>query len=311
MSLLSSKVPWSISLSRDVTNRPKKITIEGNNYALFRSSKGVHLIDDTCPHRGASLSMGKQKGDCVQCPYHGWEYDGCGSLVKVPTTDNLPVKADVNSYNVVESGGFVWLANEEHDIPTKHCAELFGNEYNRVYGSKTLDGNMFDWIMNGVDVSHINYVHDFADENDGRVTEMVVNTDDDYVDCYAVVRPKASSVVTSHMQPEEGSSRIHSRFFVPNTTIIKIKLREPLEFTTFTSLLPVTETKTKMTWCFAYPKNAMFNLPFFEKRFHDKMYAAVAQDERIVSSLYPLGVRYDVNVKTDEYQTQVLKKLGF
>ena len=35
MSMFSSRVPWSISLSRDVTNRPKKITIEGNNYALF------------------------------------------------------------------------------------------------------------------------------------------------------------------------------------------------------------------------------------------------------------------------------------
>ena len=66
-----------------------------------------------------------------------------------------------------------------------------------------------------------------------------------------------------------------------------------------------------MTWCFVYPKNALFNLPFFEKRFHDKMYDTVAQDERIVSSLYPFDVHYDVNVKADEYQRQVLKKLGF
>ena len=41
------------------------------------------------------------------------------------------------------------------------------------------------------------------------------------------------------------------------------------------------------------------------------MYDTVAQDERIVSSLYPFDVHYDVNVKADEYQRQVLKKLGF
>tara|TARA_Y100000389_G_C17382722_1_gene475271 strand:- start:110 stop:1039 length:930 start_codon:yes stop_codon:yes gene_type:complete len=309
--MFSSRVPWSISLSGDVTNSPKKITIEGKKYALFRNSGGVHLIDDACPHRGASISLGKKVGECVQCPYHGWEYDGDGVLRHVPSTDNIPKNADVKSYNVLESGGFVWIANDDRDIPTKHCDELFDDNYNRVYGSKTLRGNFFDWVMNGVDVSHINYVHDFADEKNGKVTDMAVTSHEDYVDCHAVVRSKASSAITTQIQPKRGCSRIHSRFSDPNTTIIKIKLRDPLKFVTFTSLLPVTDDTTKMTWCFAYPKNAVFNIPLFRKRFHDEMYRTVEQDERIVSTLHTLHTPYDVNVRCDEYQTQVLKKLGF
>lgn len=309
--MFSSRVPWSVSPSGDVTDRPKRVTIEGKRYALFRSGRGVHLVDDACPHRGASLSLGKRAGDCLQCPYHGWEYDGDGRLAKVPTTKNVPKNADVNAYNVVESGGFVWLARDEHDIPTSHCEELFAEDYNRVYGSKTLRGNIFDWIMNGVDVSHINYVHDFADENDGRITDMAVTSEADHVDCVATVRPKASDVLTAGVQPrhDEGSA-IRVRFCSPNTTIVRIKLREPLEFVTFTSLLPVSDDETEMTWCFAYPKNALFNLPLFRRRFHDRMYETVAQDERVVSSLHHLDIPYDVSVKSDAFQNLVMKKLG-
>ena len=39
--------------------------------ALFRNSKGeICCVVDQCTHRGAALSIGKVKGDCIQCPFH-------------------------------------------------------------------------------------------------------------------------------------------------------------------------------------------------------------------------------------------------
>ncbi|MBK9207343.1 MAG: Rieske (2Fe-2S) protein [Anaerolineales bacterium] len=33
------------------------------------------MMSDLCPHRGVALSAGKLVDDCIQCPFHGFEYD--------------------------------------------------------------------------------------------------------------------------------------------------------------------------------------------------------------------------------------------
>ena len=45
-------------------------------------------MSDLCIHRGGALSDGEIKGDCIMCPYHGWEYNAEGACVKIPA--NLP-----------------------------------------------------------------------------------------------------------------------------------------------------------------------------------------------------------------------------
>ena len=227
----------------------------------------------------------------------------------------------MSGYDVVESGGFIWLTEDDMPLPTTLCDELFDRQWTRVYGSKVLEGNVVDWIMNGVDVSHINYVHDFANEDNGKVDDVMIEShyagcevdadveciDMNYVDCYANVKPKASSNFTEHMQPDNGSE-IHSRFIAPNTTAIRIKLKEPYEFITFTTLLPVDKNHTKMSWCLLYPKNFVLDLPFVFKRFYNEMYRTVAQDEEIIKGLTP--VEYNVNVPCDMYQIEALKMIG-
>lgn len=307
------KAPWGIGLSKNLKkNKPKPITIEGKKYTLFRTSNGkASLIDSVCPHRGADLSKGKIINDCIQCPYHGWKFDSDGTLKSVPSIGNsIPKKGDVESFNIVEDGGFIWLVDSVDDpLPTQYCDELSDDKWTKVYGSKILNGNIIDWIMNGVDISHINYVHDFANEDNGMVDNVVIETHETYVDCFANVKPKASSSLTEHMQPNNGSE-IHSRFIAPNTTSIRIKLKEPYEFITYTTLLPVDDTHTKMSWCLLYPKSFVMNLPFVFNRFYNEMYRTVAQDEEIIKNITPLTLPYTLNVKCDMYQIEAMKKIG-
>ena len=50
--------------------------------ALFRNSKSeICCVVDQCTHRGAALSIGKDKGDCIQCPFHGLEFDKNGKIL--------------------------------------------------------------------------------------------------------------------------------------------------------------------------------------------------------------------------------------
>ena len=61
-------------------------TIMKEPIVLYRKSDGkVVALEDRCPHRFAPLHMGKiVNGDCVQCPYHGLEFDASGACVLNP-----------------------------------------------------------------------------------------------------------------------------------------------------------------------------------------------------------------------------------
>ena len=72
---------YPVALSEELKDEPIRARILGQNFVAFRDSTGqAHTLSDTCPHRGGSLSAGIIRDDCIQCPYHGWRYDGAGLL---------------------------------------------------------------------------------------------------------------------------------------------------------------------------------------------------------------------------------------
>jgi len=60
----------------------KRLNLE---LAFFRGEKGeLGCVSDQCPHRGAALSAGAVKGDCIRCPFHGLEFDHNGACRFIP-----------------------------------------------------------------------------------------------------------------------------------------------------------------------------------------------------------------------------------
>lgn len=61
----------------------------GKNFAIFRGNASMEafIVDAYCPHLGANLAAGggRVAGDCIQCPFHGWTFDGhTGRCLHVP-----------------------------------------------------------------------------------------------------------------------------------------------------------------------------------------------------------------------------------
>jgi 3-phenylpropionate/trans-cinnamate dioxygenase ferredoxin subunit len=57
-----------------------RFTTAGKDVAVFNVDGAICAIDDTCPHAGGSLGMGKLDGRVVTCPVHGMKFDvttGC------------------------------------------------------------------------------------------------------------------------------------------------------------------------------------------------------------------------------------------
>jgi len=95
------------------SERPLKVMMLGHHFALWRDGKGrIHCISDTCSHRGGALADGRIRGDCVECPYHGWTFNGDGACVRLPSLGpnaKIPERTRVDAYPVEEKYGLVWV----------------------------------------------------------------------------------------------------------------------------------------------------------------------------------------------------------
>lgn len=317
----NSKYPWAIGNVKELsTLQNKQFNVNKSQLAIFKTNKNVIVgIDDVCPHRGASLSGGIVKHNCLVCPYHGWEYNEDGKLVCIPSDfmSNVSLKnADVKKYHIHEKYGMLWLLDKPshfNNIPV--CEELDNsNEWKYISGTMDVQGNWLDWIMNSLDISHINFVHDFADEDNGIITNIKIKENEKSISCTANVQPKAASVATNYMQPSDTKSPIHVEFFYPNTTIIKIKLKEPNEFITYTSVIPVDEKNSKISWVFSYKLNKNiiqdpFSTNIINGIFYKQMEKTIKEDQSIITNLVDFDT-FNINVKADIFQLKSIKKIS-
>ena len=118
-------------VSSELTDQPVKRRMLGLDFVLFRDSDGVaRCLSNTCVHRGGSLAGGKIKNGCVECPYHGWQFDGDGRCQRIPSLGpdaRIPSRARVDAYPTQERYGLVFaflgdLPAEERP-PLLHIAE--------------------------------------------------------------------------------------------------------------------------------------------------------------------------------------------
>jgi len=102
----------------DLRSGPRRVVLLGETLAVFLTESGTPaVVSDRCAHRGASLSMGEVKGEGIQCPYHGWEWDGgdgaCTRIPSLANQDQIPPRAQIPAFPTREEWGLVWTALEE------------------------------------------------------------------------------------------------------------------------------------------------------------------------------------------------------
>ncbi|MGH7321438.1 MAG: Rieske 2Fe-2S domain-containing protein [Candidatus Rokuibacteriota bacterium] len=74
-----------VGLSAEVSDRPVRVRVLGEDLILFRDGRGrVGLVDAHCAHRGTSLHYGRPERDGIRCCYHGWLFDVEGRCLDQP-----------------------------------------------------------------------------------------------------------------------------------------------------------------------------------------------------------------------------------
>ncbi len=77
------------ALSDELAERdgtPVRVRLLGEDLVAFRDTDGrVGVIEGRCPHRLASLALGRNEECGIRCIYHGWKFDVDGNCVEMPT----------------------------------------------------------------------------------------------------------------------------------------------------------------------------------------------------------------------------------
>ncbi|MCY0890197.1 MAG: aromatic ring-hydroxylating dioxygenase subunit alpha [Pyrobaculum arsenaticum] len=174
--------------SREVPRgRPIGVRRLGMDLVFWRDDSGrIHALLDDCPHRRARLSLGKVVGGKIQCPYHGFEFDGSGKVIKIPAlgrSAKLPEYLKAFSMPVYDAYDIVWVwygGGEPRGAP-RFFEDLEGleaySEYSEVWGVSLPRA-----VENQLDVFHLPFVHYNTIGRGGRtlVHGPLVKPVDDY-----------------------------------------------------------------------------------------------------------------------------------
>ena len=106
-------IPACKSSELEPDGAPLRLMLLNEKLIAFRDSQGrVGVMDHRCPHRCASLFLGRNEDGGIRCIYHGWKYDVAGNCIDMPSVaphQDFKHKVKAKAYKAIERAGVVWV----------------------------------------------------------------------------------------------------------------------------------------------------------------------------------------------------------
>jgi len=142
---------------------PVRLKLLGEQLVAFRDSQGrVGVLEEGCPHRRASLWLGRNEDSGLRCVYHGWKFDVTGRCLDQM---NEPVqfadKVRAVAYPAIEKGDVIWT----YMGPAQSTPPPPDFEWTRVSPDKRAVTKVWEecsWLQaleGGIDSSHAPILH--------------------------------------------------------------------------------------------------------------------------------------------------------
>ena len=280
-----------------LTTSPKRVRMLNHDFVLFRDSRGVaHCLSDTCVHRGAALSGGKIKTDCIQCPYHGWRFSADGRCQAIPSLGpdhKVPPRAKVDSYPTVERYGliFVFLGDlsEEQRPPILEVKEWEQEGWRSTTMDYWWHANYQRVIENGLDPAHNEFVHpthgSSGENPDYRVNELRIEKWDwgwFFMHTYSGTTTKSFLTRFNEKKrvPPEAGTGHHG----PNQMVTKIHINETKWLHQYIYETPIDEFHTRG---FLVNMRNFVLSPWIDRAVQKRNGVVAEQDRVIVERLAP------------------------
>jgi phthalate 4,5-dioxygenase oxygenase subunit len=168
-------IPAAMSSELQAGGAPRRTRLLGEDLVAFRASDGtVGILEEACPHRGASMVLARNEDCALRCIYHGWKVAPDGRVLETPAEpegSNFAGRVRANAFPAYEAGGIVWtyLGPPESEPPQMH----------------------FDWMSLPVEHVLIQKIHEECNWVQGL--EGVIDTAHSNVLHTNLIRPSASA----------------------------------------------------------------------------------------------------------------------
>lgn len=221
--------------------KPVGVTRMGEKMVFWRDRGGKVVAQaDLCPHRGVALSSGKLKGDCIMCPFHGFEFDSSGRCTVIPANGrNTPVpKAfNVKTYPTYEAHDFIFLywGQPKGDIGKAPWFADIDETFSYASGMDRWPTHYSRCIENQLDIPHVPFVHATTiGRGSGTITDgpWVKWTGGDRFNIVPLYRDEDGSAAIRADQAPLPDKEFHLEFIFPNLwqNYLSEKLRAMLAF---------------------------------------------------------------------------------
>jgi phthalate 4,5-dioxygenase len=158
-------IPAALSSELVPDGDPVRLLLLGEKLIAFRDSAGrVGVMDQRCPHRCASLFLGRNEHNGLRCVYHGWKFDVTGQCVdmpSVPAEHDFKEKIKAKAYRTTERNGLVWVymgqRQELPPLPAIEVALLPEAEMTQLFVQRRC--NWLQALEGEIDTSHFGFLH--------------------------------------------------------------------------------------------------------------------------------------------------------
>jgi 5,5'-dehydrodivanillate O-demethylase len=155
---------YPVAFVRDLDGWPiKRVRLLGENLVVWKSPDGGYgIVQETCPHRGASLAYGVVEREGLRCGYHGWMFDREGHCLDQPAEPEASsfkdkVRAQAGAAEAL--GGMVWAYIGPAPAPVLPRFDVYVMDGVRDIGHSVLPCNWLQIMENSVDPHHVEWLH--------------------------------------------------------------------------------------------------------------------------------------------------------
>lgn len=264
---------WYIACeSRELVNKPLAAIIMQKQIVLFRAANGkIGAIEDRCAHRNAPLSRGRIVNNCVECPYHGWQYGIDGKVTDIPAfpeTDPIPSNLFIKSYRALEMDGYIWVClaekpAREKPLPFPYLGEAGWTSFKM---KTRFNGGVETCLENFLDCPHATFVHRlwFRTPTRKKIKAIVSSLADGAVAEY-IEEPRDNALVWWLLSKEKSRMKHTDRFIAPATSRVDYIFSDSRHYIITSSCTPIDEKTTEVytVISFKYPVFGWFIRLFF------------------------------------------------
>lgn len=293
---------WYVAeLSSAITNKPKGITMLGQNFVLYRDiNMQVVAFPDLCPHCGAALSKGWVEDGCICCPYHGWKYQSDGTCIEIPTNPSdtpIPQQAHLDAYPVQEQYGWVWLflgdISEAERPPLPPLPEFGDKHWRGIYGDFQWNAPYNLVLEHGIDIAHQPFIHHFPRQ---VMKAYGVHLNEWSGSACVNLKPPPYKGLWKYVLPQKRLEvKAKASFYMPNINREDVNFGKN-KFILFAANIPIDQKTTITKWLFL--RNFLTH-PWADWDARRRNLKTFKEDRRVVETQRPELLDYKLSVPSD------------